>query len=234
MFKNALSHVQHNYQALLIYVGITAGYYALKLGIETWPGLDFSQDNMETIETLYLVVSGLVSSAVYAVAQTIAFLKMGENIERPVWKASSKPGAFVRFWAFWFSINLIILSTLLIIAILPMESSTQASLHLFWRFGQTVLLPFGATTMFYGSTTRNEMKLAGYSMIAQLPAYALICFIGLCVEVTLVGMQDGLPTQALPALAIIDSYAACFIFAYSWEICRKHREEEENMDDLDF
>jgi hypothetical protein len=234
MFSAALAHVQRNYVALLIYAGITAGFYAAKLAVESWLITDITPNDLDAIGKIYLIVSGLVSAAVYAVAQTVVFSKMGEDIERPIWKASSIPSPFLRFWSFWFTINLLNISSLLIIAVVPMEASARDSLQLFWLFGQTILVPFGAATMYFGNTTTNEMRLASHTLIAQLPHVALICFISLSVEVTLIGMQGGLPTPALPALAVIDSYAACFIFAYTWEICRKHREEEENADDLDF
>lgn len=234
MFSAALSHVQRNYVALLIYAAITAGFIAIGTAVETWVLTDHSLEDSDGLGKLYIVLNSLTLAAILAIAQTIAFTRMATEIERPVWKASSIPGSFMRFWSFWFTLDLIQFSMFVVIAVFPMEPSGAQSLFTLWLCGRSILVPFGAATMFLGNTTRVEMRLAGVILVAQLPYVALICFIRFFVDVTLISMESGLPVFATPALQIIHSYVACFAFAYTWEICRKHREEEENMDDLDF
>lgn len=235
MFKNAIINVQNTYKALLIFIAISAGYVALRTGVETLVIGEIDLSNPDTITKIYLLSATVLTALVWALAQSLAYPIMGEYIERPTWKAHRAPGAFVRFFSFWFTLNLINLSCFLLIAILPTEDSTRESLQIMWIICQTAITPFGATVMFFGETTKNAMIQAANTMITQLPSYALICFISFFVIITLQINTQNIPDYLRPLLEVPSSYLDCFIFAYSWEICRRHREEEEeNMDDLEF
>ncbi len=232
MFKNALAHVQHCYKALFVYVGITAGYVALKVAIET---LLLGHIDTTTPNTTYLIINLLLSVLIYSIAQAIAFPMLAREIEKPLWKVETNRTTFLRFFSFWFTINLAVNMFQLLFILAELSPDTKFSLIIFSLCLATTVIPFGATVMFYGNTTREEISQALNTMIAQLPYYLITFLCTFWLYWNFIGLKlSGLPDVASPILEIVSGYAECVIFAFCWELCKKHREERENSDDYDF
>jgi hypothetical protein len=234
MFSKALSHVQNCYKALLIFASIIAGFMAIRVGVETWIIERYDLDDSENLSQMFMILFGIGTALIYALAQALAFPLLGEYIERPVWKARREPGAFARFFAFWFTLDLLSVASIVLISISPADNSSKASMLFLWTMLQTIVTPFGAAVMFFGNTTRREISQAGNTMIAQLPSFALLCLMYYVLISIVQSISFSLPAYLLPFSEIITAYTECFVFAYTWEICRRHRELEENMDDLDY
>ncbi len=234
MFKNALVHVQRNYKALLIYIAISASYFAARVAVEHFMLGKIERDSISTNQVTYLLVAGILTAVVIAMAQTLAFTRLARDIDRPFWKIEPGFRTFFRYCSFWFTLNYINIAALLFIGIAPFENDAKVSMSLFRVLYEVMFIPFGATVMFYGNTSRQEIVQALSTMLLQLPRFLLTEFFGLCFIGILDALQTSLPMASLPALAVIDAYFSCFIFAYVWEICRFNREEEENSDDMEF
>lgn len=232
----ALGHVQRNYVALLIYAAIIAAYLGLRVAIENWLIADFDLSALDSNANAryYILGAGVTTAATAAIGQAIAFLRMGEDIERPVWKVRQQPGALARFWGFWFTINLIAVTSSLLINLSPLELSTKESMQILYLFAEALLVPFGATVMFFGGTSRTDLANALSMMFHQLPGFLIIALLNFMASTFLTSLIRDLPSGALPALGIVSCYLDCFVFAFCWELCRNQREIEENMDDLDF
>lgn len=235
MFKNALAHVQHCYKAFFIYAGIVGGYVAIKVLAESYYLENKGAGDIESLSTLYLVASGLITTGVFSIGQALAFLRLGREIDKPFWKIESNFSTFIRFFSFWFTLNLITLTLQLLIIVPEIPADTKESLFICWLLFITTVIPFGATVMFYGIPGREEMAQACSTMIAQLPYYCAIFICTFFLYFYLIQIQaSGLPDLALPLLEIIFVYIECVVFAFCWELCKKQRDELEHPDDFDF
>jgi hypothetical protein len=238
MFRNALAHVQRNPKALLIFVVIVAAYFALRVVVEEAIIGALDAETLEQSDKVYLIVSGIVTAIVIAIAQTIAFTILGRDIDRPFWKVEEGLPTFLRFCSFWFTLNYINTAVFLIAVMSPVSDDARVSIEVLRSVLELLIVPFGATVMFYGNTTRAELGQAFHTMILQLPLFFLVGFFGLIfqsIQITLQAELIEIHSMTLPIIGAIGAYMDCFIFAYTWEICKRNREQEENADDdLDF
>lgn len=234
MFKNAMAHVQRNYRALLIFFAILTLYFALQNGLEfvLKGSVDFKEN--PSAERIYLLVVGISSAAIFSLAQTFAFTRMGTDIDRPRWKPLSTGQVMLRFFTFWFTLNFINTAALLLIAISLTNQDSQVSLELLRRIYEILIVPFGATVMFYGNTSRQEIAEAMTTFVRQLPQFMLLALFSLVLQSLMLVLQSNLPLWAFPLLSFTGAYFDCFLFAYAWEICLFNREELEHPDDVDF
>lgn len=235
MFRNALSHVQRNPKALLIYAGISASFFGVLVLFEYMLIGIIKVDTITQNQTVYVIATGTLTGVIIAIAQSLSFTLLGTDIDRPFWKPKAGGGAFLKTCSFWFTLNYINIAAVLFIGLSSFEDDTKQSLLLFQSLYEVLYIPFGATVMFYANSARYELGKALHTMLLQLPLFLLAGFFGLFFLSLLQTLQASLPPYSLPILAIIDAYFACFIFAYTWEICKRNREQEENADDdLDF
>ena len=236
MIRDAFAALQRNYPALLLYIGITTGFYALKLAGETYLLEHYKADTLTGLSQSYLFLSGLVTAALYAVAQAIAFSKLGQDLDRPFWKVDSAKEALIRFFGLWFLLDLINLTLLIFTAVVPVDDGTRATLQVFWLMWAAFYVPLGATIMFYGHLRKEELKETLSTICHQLPSYFIISFFAFCVIVLVLSLSDSdIPLWSKPGLSIVDGYMKCFIFACTWYICRIHRDRQDDQeDDFDF
>lgn len=236
MFKNALAHVQNCYKALFIYAGITAGYVALKVVVETFllqQGIDTSDP--ESLTTQYYITTGLLDAFFYSLAAALAFPILGREIDKPLWKFEFNFTNVLHFFSLWFTLYLMIITARLLILLSNIPVESKESLIIYLLLGHTLLIPLGSTIMFYGHMSRETLGVAIQTLFSQFPYY-LATFIATFFLYTyfIQILSASFPPTALPLLEIVSAYAECVIFAFCWELCKKHREEEENSDDFDF
>ena len=191
-------------------------------------------NSLDSLDKTYLTVGGIVTALIVAIAQTLVFTRFAKDIERPMWKMAPGFASFFRYCSFWFTLNYINIAAMLFIFILSISDDAKFSLDLLRNVYQIYLIPFGATVMFYGNTSRHEMGKALSTMLLQFPRFLLVGLIVLIAYTFLQSLQQSLDPMASPLIRIIEAYIDCFIFAYVWEICRFNREEEENSDDMEF
>lgn len=235
MFKNALAHVQQGYKALLVYAGIVAGYVALKVLIETLLLHGIDTNSPQDIAIPYYITAGLLDAFFYALASALAFPILGRQIDHPLWDFKPTLPNFLHFFSLWFTLYLISITSLLLITLTNIPDETKSSFIILWLLLQTLLLPIGATIMFYGTLNRDTIAPIIDTFLSQLPYYIATSFCTFLLYTVFMQFQRGsFPPVALPLLEIISAYAECLIFSFCWELCKRHRTAQEESDDLDF
>jgi hypothetical protein len=235
MLRIAMETVQLHVRALVLFLLITTLYFSAKLIVESQfvELVDF--DANENQANIYVVVSSVLTAAIYAVAQSLAFSTFGREIEKPFWKVGTQRDALIRFFPLWMFLNLVNLLLLNSIPIFSSSSSNPNSLVLLWLVFSSTIIPMGATIMFYGNWGKEEIQLALSTFGHQLPRYFFICLFGFIVSNFLLSVIDEVPIYVRPFLVIVEGYFKCVIFVYAWFICRAHREMlEQSDDDFDF
>lgn len=235
MLKQALSHLKNSPQAVFLYTGITVLYVALKVYGESLYMPDKQELELEDFPKHYLLISGLVTALFYATVQALIFPILGKEIDKPLWKIPQTIHSFIKFFSFWFAMHFLTLMLRLMIMQNDLLMDERANLFLMWLIFSTTIIPFGATIMFYGDTSIDGLKQTLSTIFGQFPYYLVTCLVTFFIYSTLYSfIFTGIPDTAIPLLELVGSLTDLIIFAYCWEICKKHRDELENMDDLDF
>lgn len=239
MIKEAFAAVQRNRRSLLLYVAIIFGLHSVKLLCDYFLGQVAEAEIPPTVEHAYAFVSDIVAAAVYAVAQCTAFARIGREMDRPFWKIEGDGEALRRFFKLWFLLDLAGILLLRIVDGYASEldgESISVVLFFFWIIIAVLLVPFGASVMFYGQVGKEEVLRAATTLIDQLPRTMLVLLMGYVIASIVIGIQMAgiLPPWATPSLAILDGFGDCLIFCAVWLICIYHRDEDAEGPDLDF
>ncbi len=232
MIRDSLEALQRNLSTLALYIGITTAYYLLKTVGEQFLVNTYKLDSLTSLPQAYIFCSGIVTAALYASIQAVAFTRFGQDLDRPYWKVASGREGFTRFFAMWFLLNLSSMALLVGSAMLPLTESSRAFVQLLWLFWAACYPSIGATIMFYGHLGGEEIRQALTTIGQRFSSYVLIFFLAFCAIILVLFLaESGMPLWAKPGLSILDGYMDCFIFACSWYICRIHRDTQDEHDD---
>jgi hypothetical protein len=232
MIRDAVMALQRNISALVLYIGLTTAYYVLKIIGEQSYIAHFEVNPQEGLPRNYLFISGIVTAAVFALAQAIAFTRLSQDLDRPFWKVNTIGEGMRRFFAPWFLLNMVSVGLLLSSALLPEENDFRGALQMIWLLWAASYLPFGATVMFYGHFGKQEIRQTLSTVSHELPSYILLMFIAFCAIVLVLSLGgSGMPLWAKPGLSIVDGYMDCLLFAATWFVCRRHRDTQSEQDD---
>ncbi len=237
ILRAAFQALQRNYGPLLFYIGVGFAVYSARLSLDTLVIAPRAEEIAENILRLYSIAIDIVAVALVAMAQTIAFSRMGREIDRPMWRVADDLDAVRLFYKLWLLLGLVNIAALRFLDIVVArtdEAAVQFTLAMIWLMGAVLLIPFGAAVMFYGRVGRQEVAEAISTMTHQFPYTLLIAIVGIFFGLFLITLQPDLPLLARPALAIADGYLDCFLFAAMWLVCIYHRDEYEHPDDEDF
>jgi len=237
ILSSAFLALQRNLGPLLFYLCVGFVVYSARLAIDTFvlgPKVD---EASESFTRFYRISSDIVAVAAVAFAQTIAFSRIGRDIDKPMWRVEDDWEALRRFYGLWLLLgltNVAALQVVNIIAATTGDDSTGFLLGTMWLSGAMLIIPFGSAVMFYGHVKRQEVGEALSTMLRHFPYTFLFAFIGFFFRYMFILIQPDLPLWARPALAIADAYLECFLFACMWLVCIYHRDDFEQPDNQDF
>ena len=239
ILAHAVQAVQQNLSALGVYLAITvpAGVaihianYLLGASPDTNPYTDPKLIAYELASNLFLILA-------YAIASALAFSRLGESIDRPLWKISGGREALRRFFPMWL---------LLFVPVLCVDHLTQwAVLTPEWEnlvgvafplmiLAHALVTPVGACIMFHGSTKRAHLGEALRPLVRQFPPSVVLIFLSGMMFVFVMLLFEATREQfwLRPAIDIVSGYFDCLIFSGVWLICMMDRQMPED-DDFEF
>ena len=236
ILRAAFQALQRNYGPLLFYIGVAFAIYSVRLSLDALVIAPKSEEIAENILRLYSIAIDIAAVAVVAMAQTIAFSRIGREVDKPMWRVVDDVEAVRLFYKLWLLLGLInIAGPRFMDAVVRTEDvAVLLTLRIMWLTGAVMLILFGSAVMFYGRVGREEVGEAFSTIGRQFPKILLIVIVGIFFGLFLIELQPELPLWAWPALAIADAYIDCLFFASMWLVCIYHRDEYDHPDDEDF
>ncbi|MBI2433097.1 MAG: hypothetical protein HYV26_09525 [Candidatus Hydrogenedentes bacterium] len=248
ILADAWESLKRNQSALFLYVG---GRCLLTLIINTATILlGITPDSDSSWIHAFEFSTDLLDAAAYSALMAIVFARMGEDIDRPLWRCPSDREALRRFFVPWFIINIALLTMIQLSgrAAKAENSDLAGSLGLLILLATLVAVPIGACIMYHGRLRWSELDEALKPLIAHLdlmlPVFGvlLLQFLLLMLAAALHVPWDELPDKSLWSLvktqALFWAIASvplnaldCLAFAMVWRICMIHRDE--GVDDSD-
>ena len=236
MLRLAVQAIDHNFRAVLLYIGIhvsvsSVTFFVSRTFLRPLEGED-PTTLMNTLDIGLNVIDGIA----WAIAQCVAFAWIGRNLDKPNWKIATAGESLKRFFGFWLLMDLIGVLTFRFF-IYSVNAGADASIVLWLPiFYGSATIPLGAAIMFYQRVGTEEIGQALRTLGHQFPRTLLVvCIAGAgFIFLNMIMLQTtGFPF-AMPLISIIDSVLDCFIFSCTWIICMYYREESENDSDIDF
>lgn len=237
ILRSAFLALQHNLGPLFFYLCVGFVVYSARLAIDILVIEPMGEDISETFTRFYGITAEIIAVSIIAFSSTIAFSRIGRDIDRPMWRVEDDREALRRFYGLWLLLglgNIAALRILDIAAASTDEESIRFLLAMIWLSGAVLMVPFGCAVMFYGRVKRQEVGEALATMLRHIPYVLLFSMIGIFFGFMFIGLQPDLPIWARPALAIADAYLDCFLFACMWLVCIYHRDDYEQPDNQDF
>ena len=245
--REAAQDVQRNLAAFLLYAAIFAVAHTLsELALLPFhPGK--GEEPLQTFRLIEVLIFLLFIHAI-AFAQTIAFSRLGRDIDRPLWKVRTDGDALKRFFMMWALFNLTS-NGLLHLSNSDFGGGDAIAINtllLYAGFAALmVCVPFGACIMFTG---RVSSRTIGESLapLGRQPGrtgtvFALVLLQMLAVflfALVLAGNDAQQPSLAarlvIPLVSgAVQVYLECLAFAATWHLCMVDRETVDEID-LDF
>ena len=233
----AFQALQRNRGPLLFFIGVATIVYSLQLVFYTLVIEPRSGETLERSIQFYSITVDIAGVAVIALAQTIAFSRIGRDVDRPMWRIEDDWEALKRFYGLWLLLGLASIAILRIVDIIATtteEDSAGLVLFMLWLTIAALIVPFGSAVMFYGQVRRQEIGEAVSTMFRHFQYILLFAIIGIFFGIMISDLQSTLPLWARPALAIANGYLECLLFAAMWLVCIYHRDHIDRPDDQDF
>lgn len=236
MLSHAVRALQRNVSALLIYGSLTVAFQVLRLLCEDLV-VSPSEDSLDPRwVSAYRFSADILGMLALALAQTLAYARIGRDMDRPLWKIADDWDALRRFFQFWLVIDLAVLAIIRVPELLPGDEAAIQLFVYFYIAASAMAVPFGAAVMFTGRAGAAEIREAANMLADRLPQAAGIIAAGCLVNFTFFVMlvSPGFPHWATPFLVAVDAYLSCLFFAYTWLVCIQHRDEDSHDTDFDF
>lgn len=234
LLRAAFQALQHNGRTVLAYVAIKFALGSITIALHSGYIEPRAEALGEDLVKLFGFITEIVIVPLIALVQTVAFSRLGRDIDRPMWRVASDAEATRLFYAMWLILGLV---NLLAINLLNNaapgidDPGLQLTLLMFWLLGAVLLVPFGASVMFYGRAGTEQIGLALSTMMHHFPKTLLIVVVGFLFGFVIINLQLGLPVWVRPAVYIFDAYLECYLFAAMWLVCMFHRDDYEMPDD---
>jgi hypothetical protein len=235
-----------NYRPVLIYMALAA---VLKTGealLQEFVLAPVAGDTPDSLLGLELIGSRILLVAIFAMADSVLFARIGREIDKPYWRIATDREAIARFYKLWLLLglaNLMYLQLMERIFGIGGENSASFLLFLSYLVWVVILLAFGTAVMFYGRTAREEMTEALNVMSRHASSVMGMCvlgaFAGFMMHQTYWALISGEPTLGLKLagnaiLATVDGFISCLLFAFMWLVCRYDRDHfETDREDFD-
>ncbi|HNR34779.1 MAG TPA: hypothetical protein PKO36_06340 [Candidatus Hydrogenedentes bacterium] len=235
----AVQAVQKNVSALGLYLLCTVPASALVLAGNVWMGME-GDSGAAVSGTLvaYQAGSDAFLIAAYALAQSLAFSRMGRQIDRPIWKCPGDREAIRRYFPLWIILNIVAVGSQRLVVWLPaLMDDESAAMPVFWLMAivMAVYLPVGAAVMFAGKPDWRQLGEALAPLGRQWTKTLSICFFSGVIYFLLVILilQNQSQNWIHPVIDVISGYFDCVIFCATWLLCMLDRQMPQE-DDLDY
>jgi len=240
ILAEAFRDVHRNPGPLFLYLAITVGmsiglavlqYVVKRLGIE---------ESLPAVSQSIGFVRDIVLALGDAVAASIAFSRLGRELDKPLWKIEGDWEALRRFFLPWFILSLGFVAVIqLLRAAVGSDAASGAVVAA--DVGVIVLaaciVPLGACIMFHGRLDWREIPESLSPLAKQFPLALVFFLLGFVVfgllgdiHVLLARSLDVRNSAVAPVIEVLDGYFECVIFAGIWEICRISRDMIEEHD----
>lgn len=238
LIRDAINAVQKNLEALGIYMGIALVTSVAANFANSWMGAPPENPYADPGLVAYEVVLNLFLVFTTALRQSIAFSRLGKDIDRPLWKISGDLEAVKKYLPLWAGLNAIVI---LIQVLMNWSVSTfggsAASGFLFIAMVLAVILyiPAGASLMFLRSAEWTHLPEAARPLLRQfLKTLTILALTGVLflLQISLISGTENQPwLRSLVDIAF--AYFDCVIFSAVWLVCMYDRQAPEEVD-LDF
>jgi len=236
---DAIKAVDRNVGALVLYCAICLlGSAGLRLTCHLLLGPDGEAAAPASAQGLLLLLD-VVLAAIAAMAQAIAFARIGRDIDRPLYKVRDDKEALKRFFVMWLCLNLMLLLLIRVgSAILAIWQDEVLFLMVMMVIAAVTatIMPAGACVMFAGRFSWPDLREHLAPLGNQLPQTALIVLLSfLAYAATMdIALRFAQEHWLLPLVADLAScYWDCVVFAAVWLLCMQDRDAPQEYD-LDF
>ena len=234
LIEEAWGDLKRNQASLFLYVGlVVAVVVTARLG-QIFLGAQIIDGKAPTWAPLFSFFLDLCLVAAYSAIIAIIFARIGEEIDRPLWKFQGVGDSLKRFFLPWFIINLLMSTTvdLLNKAVAAGNDELVILLTFFVFFGFLFAFPIGTCIMHHGRLDWGEFSVALAPIVRLFVQVLPVLFVGFMqfVLVLIFPMLGGeLTLQSVGRYALLDAVAAvldCLIFAMMWRVCIRYRNYE--------
>jgi len=235
----AVQSIQKNIPALGLYLLITVPASALIHLGNAWMGTEGDPEAaMNAAALAYQAAGDAFLIAAYALAQSLAFSRMGRQIDRPLWKCPGDREAIRRYFPLWALLNIVAVGSQRLVVWLPaLMDNESAAMPLFWLMAiiMATYLPVGAAVMFAGIPEWRRLGEAIAPLGRLWTKTLAICFFSGVIYFLLVIliMQNESQRWILPLIDVIAGYFDCVIFCATWLLCMLDRQTPQE-NDLDY
>lgn len=239
MLGEAFRAVQENLSALFAYWAIILPVAALDIARQQF--LEGAESAFQGWRNALISVTLMVlESAATALAASVAFSRMGRELDKPLWKVQDDGEAVRRFFPLWFLFSLALgvfslISTLL--AVVTEDAALHLALLLMYVVAAVLTIPLGACIMFSGRVHRDRLGETLQPIANQALGIAVFVLFGVVAYIFLLSLAISIPPHlafAKLAIHIVGGYCDCVIFAGVWLIYRADRDSPPDEEDFDF
>lgn len=237
LIHDAMNAVQRNWRALVIYAAIIVVVSTGVNAANTYVGVPEENPYSEPGLVAYAVVANLILVFGSALAQSVAFSRLGKDIDRPLWKISGDLEAIRRYLPLWAGLNAMIILTKVLAGWYRYTFGPSPFSNLLFLLALVVVvlyIPVGAGLMFMKTADWTHIVEAIRPLIRRYPktlvviVFTLVLFV---LQLTLIeGTKEAVWLRPLVDLAF--AYFDCVIFSAVWLIIMFDRQtpEEVNLD----
>jgi hypothetical protein len=179
----------------------------------------------------------LLLIVVASAAQSIAFSRMGKEIDKPLWKIGGDLEALKRYFGLWFVLNFMAISfnEAANYFLLADRQDIGGMFFLLFCLVNTVYIPIGACIMFHGRFDRGQLAEHLKPLFRQVAmAFAIFMFsAGIVILFIVLVAQTQAQPWMLPIINVVIAYFDCVVFAATWLLCMHDRMHPEEVE-LDF
>lgn len=238
LIRDAVNAVQKNLDALGIYVGIMLVASTTATYANSWMAVPAENPYADPNLIAYEVALNLFLVFSAAIAQSIAFARLGKNIDRPLWKISGDLEAIKLYLPLWAGLNAIVI---LVQALTTWSVATfggsgvSGVLFILMVLAVIVYIPVGAALMFLRTPDWTHLPEAVRPLFRQFSkTLVILAMTGLLflLQISLISGMEGQPWLR-PLVDIAFAYFDCVIFSAVWLLSMYDRQAPEEVD-LDF
>jgi len=233
----ATQAIQKNLSALFVYLALGVGSSVVNTTITLLIGE--VEEPFRDTQTVALSLGMLLSATLaWSAGETLAFARLGKEMDKPLWKIDGDVEALRRYFSLWFCINLPSLAFYLLSIWLGSSGSTDsgvgAALMLSILCG-TLSTPVGACLMFGGKLQWEGVSRRFRPMLRELPLFLVVFFFSGVAMVLMLSLHEATRAQGWlgPLIDVAAIYFDCVVFAAMWLICMIDRQNPDD-DDLEF
>jgi hypothetical protein len=243
LFKEAIQAVERNIAAIGIYVAILVALSLANLLYLLVFGTSGTAEPTQQ-QLLFGTIFDVIFALIAAIAQTLAFSRIGKDIDRPLWKVSGDREALQRYFVIWAVIGIFTVAVYRVLSMLGgfLDNDEFKLFALLVYIGMSSLAtPIGACLMFARKPPLQEAPHALIPLMEQLPYTLLIAtgnfawfFFSIFEGAQLFEDPSSTRLQIIfLAMSIVTVFIDCVVFALVWLMCKDHRDNA-GEDDFEF